>query len=213
MVIIATTIFVSGALVAFALTSLPKLTLHNWIYWAGGRIVWQLGGAVWFGFAIWDAVETYEDRWKGAAVGALLGLALCFNPVLDLIRGPQLWEGRVVHVKIWEERIYRNLGAYSITIHARINIKTQDNEQQIKLSGRQVNLWGAVFDHCYQSGGMTRAVVLQHLNVVLDADCSAMSNERQDELSRPTSACSRRRSAALRNAAEPDRWADKQGRV
>lgn len=172
MVIAATTFFASGALCAFALTALPKLTLDNWIYWVGGRIVWQLGGAVWFGVAFWDAVETYEDRWKGAALGALLGLALCFNPVLDVIRGPQVWEGQVKYVRIWQERTFRSTGGSSLTIHARITVETKGQEHQLKLSGRQVDIWGTIFQDCYESNCTIHTVVLQHLNVVLDTDCS-----------------------------------------
>jgi hypothetical protein len=185
MVIPATTIFVSGAFLAFALTSLPRLTLHNWIYWAGGRIMWQLGGGVWFGIALWNALEG-RDHWKGAALGALIGLALCFNPVADIVWGPHVWQGRVTHVEIWHGRLYRRTG-FSETIHARIHIQTQDNEQHIELSGRQVDLWGEVFEQCYQSGGMIRAVALRRLNVILDADCSTIRSERQDGLSRPAS--------------------------
>ena len=77
---------------------------------------------------------------------------------------------------------------FSETIHARIHIQTQDREQRIELSGRQVNLWGEVFDRCYQRGGVIRAVALRRLNVILDADCSTIRSERQDGLSRPTSA-------------------------
>ncbi len=174
MLLAATTIFACGVLCAPLLTALPQLTLRNWIYWVGGRIVWQLGGTIWFGIAFWEAVDGKEFRWKGAALGALLGLALCFNPVLDIICGPQLWEGRVTHVEIWEGEVFRVGSGHTPTIHARITIETQEREQRIKLSGRQVNLWGAVFDHCYESGGMMRAVVLQHLNVILDADCSTV---------------------------------------
>ena len=42
--IVALVIFVCGAFGGFALTALPKLSLQNWGYWVGGRIVWQLGG-------------------------------------------------------------------------------------------------------------------------------------------------------------------------
>lgn len=172
MVIAATTFFASGAFCAFALTALPKLTLDNWIYWVGGRIVWQLGGAIWFGVALCDALEAQGCRWKGAALGTLLGLALCFNPVLDVIRGPQVWEGQVKYVRIWEERTFRPTGGSSPTIHARITVETKGQEHQLKLSGRQVNIWGTIFQDCYESNCTIHTVVLQHLNVVLDTDCS-----------------------------------------
>lgn len=184
MVLAATTFFVSGAFLAFALTAFPKLTLDNWIYWVGGRIVWQLGGAIWFGVVLCnaDVLETQGCPWKGAALGALLGLALCFNPVLDVIRGTQVWEGRVTYVSIWEERIFRTTGGSSPTIHARITVESNGQDHQLKLSGRQANIWGTIFQDCYKSNSTIHTVVLQHLNIILDANCSSTGSKRASQL-------------------------------
>lgn len=180
--IVALVIFVCGAFGGFALTALPKLSLQDWGCWVGGRIVWQLGGAIWCGATIAAALGAPELRWKGALLVGLLGLVLCFNPVLDVIAGPQLWEGQVTQAEIWQQRLYRAGGGSTLTIHAQINIETREKEHQLKLSGRQVNLWGDVFAQCYQSGDIIRAVILPNLKIVLDAECAATNSD----VSRPT---------------------------
>lgn len=170
MIVAATTFFVTGAFSAGAFTALPKLTLDNWMYWVGGRIVWQLGGAIWFGIALCDALGEQEYRWKGAALAALLGLALCFNPVLDVIRGPQVWEGQVTDASIW--RWDEPPPDEGPRIKARIIIENVGQERQIKLSGRQANIWGPMFQDFNESKCTIHMVVLQHSKIVLDAKCS-----------------------------------------
>lgn len=156
------------------------LTCDDWFYWVGGRILWQLGGAIWFGMVVFDVLELYDSALKsailGATAGTVVGLALCFNAVLDVLYQPQIWNGEITQVEVMEGRIYRKTG-YSPTIHARIGVQTPDGKQLLKLSGRQAGLWVEKFEACRQRGGKIRVVVLRHLDVVLDATC--LANERE----------------------------------
>ncbi len=175
--------FATGAFCGFFLTALPRLTLHDWIYWVGARIIWQLGGAIWFGAAV--CVPLAEPYWKGTALGALLGLVLCFNPVLDVVRGPERWEGKITRIVIWNDQIWRRSGGYSLTVHGQVDIRGQGNAYQLELSGRQVSEWEKIFRQCHESNSTIHAVVLRHLNVVLEADCETMSDRIEKPVSSP----------------------------
>ncbi len=169
--IVALVFFATGAIGGFFLTSLPNLTLDDWFYWVSGRILWQLGGAIWFGATICAPLDV--PRWKGAGLGALLGLVLCFIPLLDVVQGPQKLEGRVTDVLVWHDKIWRESGAYSITIHGQVKIETQEGKHQLELGGRQVNEWAERFRQCQEHSGAVHTVILRHLNVVLDVVCSS----------------------------------------
>lgn len=134
--------------------------------------MWQLGGAVWFGAAICDPLG--EPRWKGAALNLLLGLALCFNPVLDAVRGPQALEGAVTGVWVSRGQVWRQSDAYSPTIHARVGVETAEGAWRLDLRGRQANLWVGRFEACREREDTVHAMVLRHLDAVLDLTCSRL---------------------------------------
>jgi hypothetical protein len=171
MLIIALIFFVTGAFCGFFLTSLPKLTHNNWFWLFAGRIAWQLGGAIWFCASVCDPQG--ESQWKGAVTGIILGGLLCFNPLFDIIKGPQKIEGIVTDVQVSHGKIWRKNGAYSNTIHSRIYIETTDKRHQIKLSGRQANLWSDKFMSCKKPSCAVHTLILLHTNIVLDISCSS----------------------------------------
>ncbi len=159
-----------------------NLTPGNWVYWLEGGLVLRLGGAIWCSFAFWILVK--EQYWLIMAfclVFVLVGLALCFNSVLDLISGPQLLEARVTDVKVWNE-VRRRYGSSSKTVsvrfeettYARIHLKAQGKEQQITISSdyEKFDLWVEAFKHCYQTNGVARVVLLRHLDIILGVECS-----------------------------------------
>lgn len=170
--------FATGSFGGFFLTSLPELNEGNWRYWACGRIFWQLGGAVWFGWAICDPLG--EPGWKGGLAGGILGTALCIMPFLDVAIGPERMEGQLTSVKRWTGEIWRAKGGASTTIHCTVEIKNREGVHQLKLKGRQVNLWGNTFTDCQKENGTINAMMLRHLNVVLGAECT--SNRRQGKM-------------------------------
>jgi len=162
--------FVAGALGGFFLTALPIMSPNDWRYWIAGRIVWQLGGAIWFGAAVCAPLDA--PKWKGAALGALFGAILCFQPLLDLALGPLELEGQVVQVNVWQGRAWRQYGAYSTTTHAQIELEGEAKQSyRLKLSGRQVQAWAERFSVCHKNQTATRVLVLRHLQNVIELVC------------------------------------------
>jgi len=167
--IISVLFWVSGIFFGFFLTSFPELTVNNWFWWLGARIVWQLGGSIWFCSAVCNPLG--ENKFKGAITGSVIGLALCFNPLLDIFNGPQKIKGKITGVHEFNEKIWRKNGAYSNSIHSRIYIETDEKKYKLKLSGRQANLWSDKFLKCKKSKMPVNAIFLRNTDTVLEINC------------------------------------------
>lgn len=143
----------------------------------------QVGAALWCGFSFCLLLTKEELFPKQALVWflifSLVGFALCFNPVLDLISGLQVLEGRVTDVKVWEE-VRKRYGGSPKTVsvrfekatYARVHLKIQDKEQIITESSLRGLEMIEAFKRCHQNNGVARVTLLRHLDVVLEVECS-----------------------------------------
>jgi hypothetical protein len=101
--VIAIVFFSTGAFLGFFVTNFSPATPHDWWISALIRVVWQLGGALAvtasaFREAMW--VDKKNVTKLGAGMIAV-GLLLCYNPLLDLIQGPEVLHG---HLEVEFER-------------------------------------------------------------------------------------------------------------
>jgi membrane protein implicated in regulation of membrane protease activity len=171
-------IFSFGLILGFVLTMAPIMTPQTWIYWVGGRILWQLGGSLWlFLRVMWLMGFSFFNCLMGILLGILVGLVQCYNPVLDVICGPQLFEGRVINIEKQIQKIYRRTG-FSQTTHSIIKIETHDGERAITLTGPQT-FWEEVFEQVQRSHAKIRVVILRHLHLVLEVQESPTGQERR----------------------------------
>jgi hypothetical protein len=166
--IVSLCVFASGAFAGFFLTALVRLTPEDWHYWAGARVLWQLGGGLWLGYEV-GRMMTERFSWKVVAVcgapGALLGALLCLNPLLDLTRGPLVVEGAIVGEEYTRSRSRRS-------IKARVRIQSSDGAvHELSLWGRQANIYEDLMETCGGPQAATRFVVLRHLDAFLGVEC------------------------------------------
>lgn len=167
---VALCVFVTGAFAGALLTALLRLTPADWYYWVGLRILWQLGGALWFGYELGRELVSWQQYsskafWKSVAGGAVLGAALCINPLLDVVRGPLVVEGAVVG-----ERYARGVGFRSIRLH--VVIESADGMRyEASPWGRQANIYGRMMGNCGSTKSGRRFVILRRLGVFLSVGC------------------------------------------
>lgn len=156
-------VFAAGAFAGFFLTALVQLTPSDWRYWAGARVLWQLGGALWFGYET-GRLMTGRFFWASTLGCAALGALLCLNPLLDLARGP------LVGSAVEDERYNRNRTRRSVK--ARVVVRSADGApHELSLWGRQANVYEGLTEPCGGPQGVTRVVVLRHLDAFLSVEC------------------------------------------
>ncbi|HEX6930383.1 MAG TPA: hypothetical protein VF267_14095 [Gammaproteobacteria bacterium] len=167
--ILAISVFATGAFGGFLLTGMPHLTQENWLYLAGGRVLWQLGGAAWLGYATASLFEA--SRWKFALPFALVGGLLSVNPILDLARGPQFIEGRLASVRYIEGTIWTTRMP-SRTIDVAIEIITTDGRtHHFKAKGSHATQWSIELKACAAPGRNIRMRLLRHLETAIQVSC------------------------------------------
>ena len=128
--IVSLCVFAAGAFAGFFLTALVRLTPSDWHYWVGARVLWQLGGGLWFGYEV-GRLMTGRLFWLSTAVCGALGALLCLNPLLDLIRGPLVAEGSIVSESYDRNRTRRS-------VKARVVIQSSDGAlHELSLRGRR----------------------------------------------------------------------------
>lgn len=167
--IVAVTCFATGAFGGFLLTGMPSLTEGNWLLLVGGRVLWQLGGAIWLGLATAALFEA--TRWKFALPFAVVGVLLCFNPLLDLVRGPEILEGKLTRVEYLEGSVWTTR-APTKTIDAIIEVETRDGERtRFQPSGRHANQWSETLRQCQSRRSDVRIVLLRRLDAAIQVEC------------------------------------------
>lgn len=167
--IIAITCFATGAFGGFLLTGMPSLTEGNWLYLVGGRVLWQLGSAIWLGLATAALFEA--TRWKFVLPCALVGGLLCFNPLLDLVRGPQVIEGKLAQVKYLEGTLWTTRMPTK-TIEAIIEVETRDGgRERYHPRGRHANQWSETLRRCVTQRSDVRIVLLRRLDAAIQVEC------------------------------------------
>jgi hypothetical protein len=157
-------VFVAGAFAAFFLTAVVRLTPSDWHYWVGARVLWQLGGGLWFGYEV-GRLMTDRFSWGSTAACGALGAVLCLNPLLDLTRGPLAVEGSIVSERYDRKQTRRS-------IKASVVIRSSDGAlHELSLWGRQANIYEDMAEGCGGPQAGTRFVVLRHLDAFLSFEC------------------------------------------
>ena len=162
--IVSLCVFAAGAFAGLFLTALVRLTPSDWHYWVGARVLWQLGGGLWFGYEV-GRLMTDRLFWPSVAVCGALGAVLCLNPLLDLMRGPLVAEGSIVSERYDRYRTRRS-------IKARVVIQSSDGAlHELSLWGRQANIYEDLTEGCGGPQAATRFVILRHLDTFLSVGC------------------------------------------
>lgn len=162
--IVSLCVFAAGAFAGFFLTAVVRLTPEDWRYWVGARVLWQLGGGLWFGYEL-GRLMTERVAWQSVAACGGLGAMLCLNPLLDLTRGPLVADGPIV-----KEEYDRNRARRSIK--TRVLIRSSDGElHELSLWGRQANIYEDRIEDCGGPRAVKRSVVLRHLDAFLAVEC------------------------------------------
>ena len=161
--------FATGAGCGYLLTALAPMTVSNWAVIASLRVAWQIGGAVWCAIILGRAFDT--GLWMSLAMGCGAGLLLCYNPVLDLIRGPLDIEGLFVDATVTHGTFVRPLGSNK-SIRARVGVEVNgETALDIEPVGLQANRWQDLYAGCGDPAGRVHIVALRHLDVVLTLSC------------------------------------------
>ena len=161
--------FATGLFCGYLLTALAPMTVSNWAVIAALRVAWQLGGAVWCATILRRAFDSGLRLSLAMGVGA--GLLLCYNPVLDLIRGPlDIW-GQLVDATVTHDTFVRPLGSNK-SIRARVGVEVNgETALDIEPVGLQANRWQDLYDGCGDPASPVHIVALRHLDVVLALSC------------------------------------------
>jgi hypothetical protein len=163
------TFFASGLFCGYLLTALAPMTTSSWAWFASARVVWQLGGTVWCSLIV--SREIGFSRWRSLATGTGLGLLLCYNPFLDLIRRPLEIEGQIIDGSVTSGTFARPYGS-NRSIVARVQVADGKGlALDIEPAGLQANRWQEMYGRCIDPGGRVRLVALRHLEVVLSLAC------------------------------------------
>lgn len=167
--IVAITCFATGAFGGFLLTSIPRLTEGNWLLLVGGRVLWQLGSAIWLGLATAALFEA--TRWKFVVPFAVVGALLCFNPLLDLVRGPKVIEGKLAQATYAQGSVWITR-APTKTIEAAIEVETRDGgRERFHPRGRQATQWSETLHQCVTRRSDVRIVLLRRLDAAIQVEC------------------------------------------
>jgi hypothetical protein len=165
-------IFGTGACLGFLLTNFASPTLETWWWALAARAVWTLGGAVLLTIAIaLEARGAYTLRepqvWALMAGLLLVGGLLCFNPLRDLLEGPQELQG-VPELEVTRTHSGTRGGG---GIWASLALRDkQDQPVELDFAG-----WGATtaeerLEGC-ALGQPVRLWVLRHVQQVLEVSC------------------------------------------
>ena len=162
--IVSLCVFAAGAFAGFFLTALVRLTPEDWHYWVGARVLWQLGGGLWFGYEV-GRLMTERFWWGSVAACGALGALLCLNPLLDLARGPLVADGPIVKEDYDRNRTRRS-------VKAGVVVRSADGElHELSLWGRQANIYEDLTEACGGPQAVERAVVLRSLDAFLGVEC------------------------------------------
>ncbi len=148
----------------------------SWPYVVYGRIVWQLGGAVWLGVSGgWLLASSLKGRLTWIVLGFLIGGLLCFNPLRDVIgnHGPVHLE-RARLVDFDEKRVSLKSGARGIIATLRFRDES-GRELSLRTRGLHANRWQWAFEDCEKRGWTPEQPVdvtaFEHLGTLVALRC------------------------------------------
>ncbi|MFT5861032.1 MAG: hypothetical protein ACI865_003150 [Flavobacteriaceae bacterium] len=155
---ISITVFVSGALLGPLLTSLISLTNESWQFWLGFRIIWVVGGGIWFGLSI-GITANYKPILL-MVLGAVFGGMLSYNPLSDIISGPI--HGEYISASTETRGFRRNQISGTLTF-----IDANNQERNIEPGGLHANNMENMLEGCSYG----EVVVLIHMDILLSLEC------------------------------------------
>ncbi|MCB0006870.1 MAG: hypothetical protein KDE04_10465, partial [Anaerolineales bacterium] len=161
--------FVGAIFLGSLLTSLPALHSHNWFFWVGLRLLVQIGGGLWFGYALADMMEL--GRWQIALVFLLFGAVISMNALLDAVQGPQPVEGTVAAYVPETNYLHDSFG-WQLGLRAQIELESSDGHFMVLTpAGAQVPRWRETVRRCRESDLPIQFLMLTRLEIILDAHC------------------------------------------
>ncbi len=167
--------FATGVFLGYFVTGIWTPVPEDWWIPASIRVAWQLGGAVLLGLAFLH--EGGALRFNAAlvpalaivaVVGSILGFVFCFNPVLDLARGPAVQHGSVS----FEER---GSGKRARTV---LVVREADGDKHEYRSYSPDRIRGQI-RACGTQDGL-EFTVLRHLEQVLEVRCPGATSPSRD---------------------------------
>lgn len=162
-------VFAVGAFAGYALTAFAPIRPGAWWLWPALRVLLQLGGGTWLGIAMMGLMDA--SRFKGALIFGVLSLLLCYNPLLDLARGPLRVDGTLVEGGMHRGTLMRGSGAQSPTIHGRIVVEDESGQRwTLRPMGLQANRLDDLLAEC--QGERVHVEALRYLDVVMTLRCS-----------------------------------------
>jgi hypothetical protein len=168
--------FASGAFLGFFLTAFIPMGPSSWPWVVYGRIVWQLGGAVWLGVSGGLMLaRSLKGRLLWLVILSLIGGLLCLNPLRDVIenQGPLRLEGAVL-VDFDEDRVSMKSGARGIVVRLRLRDQ-HGREHSVKARGHHANRWQRALAGCEAKGWRPDQPVdvtaLEHLGTLFALRC------------------------------------------
>ncbi|MBW2262557.1 MAG: hypothetical protein JRG91_11340 [Deltaproteobacteria bacterium] len=168
--------FASGAFLGFFLTAFIPVGPSSWPYVVYGRIIWQLGGAVWFGVSCGCLfASSLKGRMLCVVLGSLVGGLLCFNPLRDVIenQGPVHLEGaRLVDFDV--KPVSLKSSARGIIAELRFR-DDHGREVSLRTRGLHANRWQRAFQDCEKRGWRSEQPVdvtaFEHLGTLVELRC------------------------------------------
>lgn len=169
--LVASTVYITGLSLGFLVTGFATPTLDTWPWAIGVRVIWQLGGTVLIlvfilRFAIRNGNAGKRSVWVLTGLAAALGLAAAYNPLRDLVSGPQ-----VLRVTDFDKKLTRNLKSPTSRIFITLKAITPDGQpREIHLAGWSADTADDLLGRCGSTTGAT-VTVLVHVGNVLAAKC------------------------------------------
>lgn len=164
--------FIAGLMIGILVTSIPTFEEEQWFVYPLIRIFWQVGGAIWCGFAIARLHEYTFGLTKPMLVCILIACVVSLNPILDVIQGPIIVDN--AQITQISSKKFTN---YSIKMMQRgkgikgtlIFSNPSGTVFEIHPRGRQANMLERYASECTHSNA--RIAVLLHLDVPLSVHC------------------------------------------
>jgi hypothetical protein len=171
--VVAIVVFATGAMLGAFVTGLWIPAPRMWWAPLAIRVTWQLGGALLLAVAI--ALEARPRAapipWRvlcyGLLVATVIGSLLCFNPLLDLARGPAIVHGRLT-LTVKDAGSVRNRYATDASIVVR---ERGGQRFESEITGRNKAEIVADLQACDRRAPVT-VTVLRHLEYVLAVSCT-----------------------------------------
>ncbi len=168
----AVTVVATGFTVGFFVTHFSSPTLETWWWALAVRVVWQIGGALFFAITILAAAELGRGGFRKAGpwifvlVCAAVGTLAALNPLRDLATGPFVTRGTA---ELEVDRRTRVRGGAGIW--AQMHVTTTDGAQYtFSMTGWAAEKTEEILKKC-EGTNEVEITMLRRTKRVLDARC------------------------------------------